>query len=283
MSTQQELAVTYDVSNDFFRLWLDKRMNYSCALFLDPRDTLEQAQTNKLRWFHDRLQLSPSSRVLDIGCGWGGALEFLARDMRLSDTTGITLSRAQYQELDKKALPGVQVHCVSYEDYEPKEKFDAALSIGMFEHLANSAQTRSGENLPIYRNYFRRVRDWTRPGARFGLQSVISWRIPRERDALREIAWTTEQIFPGAISPRLESIVATAAPYWEVIEIHTRRGHYERTADEWLRRLTAQREAICEQWGEPLFRDYQRYLGACVSAFASGHQSLAQLILQRVD
>jgi cyclopropane-fatty-acyl-phospholipid synthase len=283
MSTQQELSVTYDVSNDFFRLWLDKRMNYSCALYRKAEDTLEQAQTNKLRWFYDQMGLSPHSRVLDIGCGWGGALEFLSRDMGLSDVTGITLSSAQYHELREKALSGVQIHCVSYQDYEPGEKFDAALSIGMFEHLASPADARNGTSLSIYRNYFQRVREWTRPGARFGLQCVISWQIPRDRESLHEIAWTTQQIFPGAVSPRLESVVMAASPHWEILRISTRRIHYERTAAEWLRRLNAHRPQICEQWGDKLFLDYQRYLGACVSAFAKGHQSLAQVILQRVD
>ncbi len=283
MSDQQQLAVTYDVSNEFFRLWLDERMMYSCALFLWLGDTLEQAQVNKLAWFHERLQLTPRSRVLDIGCGWGGALAYLTREKGLADASGITLSQAQFEFLAARRLPGVQVACVSYEDFKPRETFDAAFSIGMFEHLASPAQTRSGESLRIYRDYFRRVWEWTRPGALFGLQSVTSLRIPRDRRALQEIAWTTATIFPGAVSPRLESIVTAAAPHWEILELHTRRAHYERTATEWLRRLRGHEEVICRRWGAALFRDYERYLNACILSFAQGYQSLAQLILRRVD
>ena len=202
MSNQQQLAVTYDVSNEFFRLWLDERMMYSCALFLHPDDSLEQAQINKLAWFHDRLQLGPQSRVLDIGCGWGGALNFMVQDKGLKDATGITLSRAQHDAMAEKNVKGVSALCVSYKDFAPPPVFDAAFSIGMFEHLASSEQARNGESIHIYRDYFRRVKSWTKPGALFGLQSVISLRIPRDREALQEIGWTTEKIFPGAISPR---------------------------------------------------------------------------------
>ena len=81
MSTQEQLAVSYDVSNDFYRLWLDQRMIYSCALFNNETESLEQAQINKLKWMHDAAKLSSKSRVLDIGCGWGGNLDFLAADM----------------------------------------------------------------------------------------------------------------------------------------------------------------------------------------------------------
>lgn len=283
MSTQAQLAVTYDISNDFFRLWLDKRMNYSCALFYNGTTTLEDAQTNKLRWFYEGIRLSQESRVVDIGCGWGANLEFLSKDMGLRDLTGITLSRAQYEELKQRSLPGVTVHCLSYKDFEPERPFDAAVSIGMFEHLASPQQARSGESLRIYRDYFRRVRNWTRPGAWFGLQTVICGRIPRDREALQEIGWTTHSIFPGAISPRIEAIAASVTPYWEIMELHTRRKHYEKTATEWLRRLTANELAIRERWGDRIFAEYQRYLSACVMAFREGYQSLAQFILRRVD
>ena len=283
MSTQEQIAVSYDVSNDFFRLWLDKRMNYSCALFYEDTETLEEAQTNKLRWHYEAAKLSPESHVLDIGCGWGANLTFLATDMGLRDVTGITLSRAQYQEIKQKSQPGVTVRCLSYKDFKPERRFDGIISIGMFEHLATPEQARSGENIGIYRDYFRRAWEWSREGAWFGLQSVIGGRIPRNRKALQDIGWTTYSVFPGAISPRLESVVASVSPYWEIVDLRTRRDHYEKTSAEWLRRLIAHEPTIRERWGATLFEDYRRYLEACVMAFADGYQSLAQFALRRVD
>lgn len=282
MSTQEDIAVTYDVSNDFFRLWLDRSMTYSCALFEGTED-LESAQKNKLAWFHDGTRVTPEKRVLDIGCGWGGNLEFLARERGVRDVTGITLSSAQYEEIRARNIPGVTVELVSYEDYRPSRKFDAVISIGMFEHLATPEQARSGRHIAIYRDYFQKVWTWTNPGSWFGLQSVIGLRVPRDRNDLREIARGTYTIFPGAITPRLEAIVASMNPYWEAMIVATRREHYEKTAAEWLRRLQAQEPTIRTRWGDALFEEYRRYLAGCVMAFHKKYQSLVQLLLRRID
>lgn len=282
MSTQEDIAVTYDVSNDFFKLWLDRRMVYSGALF-EGTDDLEQAQTNKLGFFHDKTHVTPESRVLDIGCGWGSLIEFLSVDMGVRDVTGITLSKAQYDQVRAKNLPGATVECISYLDYRPEKKFDAIISIGMFEHIATPEQARSGEHIALYREYFRLAREWTRPGAYFGLQSVIGALIPRNRQELRDIAWGTYTIFPGAITPRPEAILQAVNPYWEVMEFYTRREHYARTTAEWARRLEDNESLIRERWGDQVFEDYRRYLRGCVMAFEKGYQSLAQVILRRID
>ncbi|MDZ8226279.1 MULTISPECIES: class I SAM-dependent methyltransferase [unclassified Nostoc] len=282
MSTQAEIAVSYDVSNDFFRLWLDKRMIYTCALF-EGTDDLETAQFNKLKWFHEAVKANPDKRLLDIGCGWGGTIKFFSQEMGLKDVTGITLSRAQYSQIKAESIPGLSVECVSYIDYQPKEKFDAIVSIGMFEHIATPEQARTGEHISIYRDYFRRAWEWTNPGSWFGLQSVIGFRVPRERYDIREISWLTSNIFPGAITPRLEAIVASVNPYWEVMEVKTRREHYAKTTAEWLRRLKNHEVLIRQRWGDEKFTEYERYLSVCVMAFEKSYQSLAQIVLRRID
>ncbi len=282
MSTQAEIAVSYDVSNDFFRLWLDKRMIYTCALF-EGTDDLETAQFNKLKWFHESVRATPDKRLLDIGCGWGGVLEFFSQEMGLKDVTGITLSHAQFSEIQAKAIPGLSVECVSYKDYQPKEKFDAIVSIGMFEHIATPDQARTGEHISIYRDYFRRAWEWTNPGSWFALQSVIGFRVPRDRHIVQEISWVTSTIFPGAITPRLEAIVASVNPYWEIMEVKTRREHYAKTTAEWLRRLRSHEALIRQIWGDKKFDEYDRYLSACVMSFEKGYQSLVQIALCRVD
>lgn len=282
MSTQAEIAVSYDVSNDFFRLWLDKRMIYTCALF-EGTDDLDTAQLKKLQWFHEAVRSTPYKRLLDIGCGWGGTLEFFSQEMGVLDVTGITLSRAQYSEIKTKSIPGVSVECISYKDYQPQKKFDGVVSIGMFEHIATPEQARTGEHIAIYRDYFRRAWEWTNPGSWFALQSVTSLRVPRNRHDVREIAWVTSTIFPGAITPRLEAIVASVSPYWEVMEVKTRREHYAKTTGEWLRRLRSNEILIRQNWGDAKFEEYERYLSGCVWAFEKGYQSLVQLALRRVD
>lgn len=282
MSTKADIAVTYDVSNEFFSLWLDRRMIYSCALF-EGTDDLEEAQTRKLSFFHDKARVTPEKRVLDIGCGWGGLMEFLTREKGVRDVTGITLSTAQYTAIKEKATPGISIDLISYLDYRPEQKFDAVISIGMFEHIATPEQVRGGENIRVYRDYFRRAWEWTTPGAWFGLQSVIGALLPRRREEIRDLSWGTSTIFPGAVTPRLEAIVAAANPYWEVMEVWTRREHYAQTTAAWLRRLQENESRIREQWGDRTYEDYERYLAGCVRIFERGYQSLAQVVLRRND
>jgi cyclopropane-fatty-acyl-phospholipid synthase len=283
MSTQPELAVPYGLPPEFYALWLDKDLNYSCGLFLTGDESIEEAQTNKRSWFHDEMRLGPRSRVLDIGCGWGGNLRYLSREKGLRDLTGITLARAQADYLQAQDIPGVTIDCVSYRDYEPSKPFDAVVSIGMLEHVCTPAQIRSGEGIRIYRDYFARARTWTRPGASFGLQTVIGHRVPRDPKVLEELAWVTTEMFPGAISPRLEVVLAAMTPHWELIELRTRRNHYARTTRAWLARLLEGESTIRARWGDDVFLNHQRYLRACVRFFEEGYQSLAQFILQRID
>lgn len=281
MSTAADIDVSYGVSNDFYQLWLDRSMTYTCALFASDDDTLENAQTHKHEYHYRAARIGPQSRVLDIGCGWGSNLEFLAA-MGVKHTVGITISRDQMAYIRQRALPNVEAKLVSYEHFIPERPFDAVVSIGMFEHIATPEEARAGRHIEKYRRYFEHARRWTRPGAWFSLQSVVGSKIPRGQ-VLRDLAWTTQTIFPGAITPRLESIVQACHPHWEVVELHTRREHYARTTAEWLKRLRANEAAICDRWSRALFQTYERYLATCVLIFGEGYQSLAQLALRRVD
>ncbi len=282
MSTQDDIDVTYGVDNAFFQLWLDRSMTYTCALFERGDETLEEAQLAKHEFLCRAAHVEADSRVLDIGCGWGANLAYLTQQRGVRDAVGVTLSHDQYEAILARRIPNATVHLVDFRDYRPQHLFDAVISIGMFEHVATSQQTQRGEHVAIYRDYFRRAFDWTRPGACFALQTVIGARVPRGA-ALREIAWATSTIFPGAISPRPEAILAAVQPCWEVMAMHTRRDHYARTTAEWLQRLEGHQDDICRRFGQQVFLDYQRYLRACVMAFEEGYQSLAQLSLRRLD
>lgn len=281
MSTEQDVQVTYDRETDFYRLWLDSRMIYTCALFEGADDTLEQAQERKLRWFFDRLGFGECRHILDVGCGWGGTLHFFVKELGVPRGHGITLSKGQLEAAELRATSGLTYELVSHADFEPDDLFDGVISLGMFEHLVRPEQARAGGGRAVYRDYFERIWRWTQPGSRFGLQTVISLDLPRGGEALREIAWATSKIFPGAITPRLESVVSCAHPRWEVVEVRTRRSDYERTAAQWLSRLQSHEDEIRRRWGDSRYEEYRRYLGACVMAFREGYQSLAQLILQR--
>jgi cyclopropane-fatty-acyl-phospholipid synthase len=282
-SNQVDIQTSYDVSNDFFRLWLDQEMNYTCALFEHPTDTLEVAQRNKLRTLSEFAQVSPDKSVLDIGCGWGACLSYLVKERRVRHAVGVTLSPEQARMVEARDLPRTECVTADFMEWRTSERFDALVSICMMDHLCSPEEARAGKGVDIYRAFFEKCWMLTVPGASFGLQTILRLRTPRDRRDLADIYFCTHTIFPGGLNPRAEEIVQAANPYWEVVSLHTRREHYARTTAEWLRRLRAHESVIRERWGAQVFNDYERYLSTCVRAFEHYYSSLAQFELRRID
>ena len=280
-STQREIEVSYDVSNEFFRLWLDERMHYTSASYLTGDETLEEAQIQKCKILYDYAEMNPDKLVLDIGCGWGANLEYLVR-RETKRSHGITLSTAQAEEIKSRNLPGVDVQVCDYKDYEPKEKYDALISIEMIDHLCSPAQANKGQAVDLYRSYFQKLHGWVKPGAYFGFQAILRNRVPRTRKDLEDLAFTADVIFPGGLNPRLEELVAAVNPYWEVLQLRTQRESYGRTTGEWLNGLRKHSELIKQKWGEEVYRDYERYLDTCVRAFKNHWSSDVQMQLRQI-
>jgi cyclopropane-fatty-acyl-phospholipid synthase len=281
-STQREVEVSYDVSNEFFRLWLDERMHYTSAVFEKDSDTLEQAQENKSRILYEFAECSPDKTVLDIGCGWGANLEYLVR-RGVKQAHGITLSHAQFEEINARKIPNMRAWCVDYKDYTPEEKYDALVSIEMIDHLCSPDQANKGMAIEIYREYFRKLSTWVKPGACFGFQAILRNRVPRTKRDIADLKFTADVIFPGGLNPRLEELVAAVNPYWEIEELKTRRVHYGKTTGEWLRRMRMHEKDIRAKWGNEIYDDYDRYLSTCVRAFANHWSSDVQMKLRHID
>lgn len=281
-STQEQIEVSYDVSNEFFRLWLDERMHYTCAVFENENETLEQAQQNKSRILYDYAEVTPEKTVLDIGCGWGANLEYIAR-RGAKEAHGITLSPKQHDEIMARKLPGVQVWCTDYKDFAPPFLYDSLVSIEMIDHLCSPAQAAKGHAVELYRKYFSKVAEWVKPGACFGFQAILRNRVPRTRNDIADLKFTADVIFPGGLNPRLEELVMAVNPSWEILELKTRRVHYGKTTAEWLRRMKLHEKEIRAQWGDQVFDDYDRYLSTCVRAFAAHWSSDVQMKLKKID
>lgn len=281
-ATPEQVQASYDRGNEFYRLWLDEGMSYTGAMF-EGDDTLEAAQRRKLAWLADAAGVWPGASVLDIGCGWGACLEYLVRERRIARGHGITLSPAQLEEVERRALPGVTAACVSYADYRPEQAFDALISIGMLEHVVAPEEAHAGGSVAAYRRYFRLAHGFARPGARFGLQTIVRDRIPRIAADARELGWASRMIFPGSIAPRLEDLVVSVAPYWEILELRTGRDDYRRTSEAWLARLRSNEATIRARFGDGRFVQYERYLAACAHSFERGYVSLCRFALRRVD
>jgi len=282
-STRQEIEVGYDISNEFFRLWLDERMHYTSAVFDENNTTLEQAQRNKSRILADFAEVTPDSLVMDIGCGWGANLEYLVLDRKVKNAHGVTLSTEQAKEINERKLPGVHVWCEDYKDFKPKQKYDGLISIEMIDHLVSPAQQKEGLAVPIYRGYFDKLAAWIKPGGFFGFQAILRHRVPRTRKDLEDLKFTADVIFPGGLNPRLEELVAAAGNSWEICQLHTRRVDYGKTTAEWHRRFMLNEKKIRAKWGEKIFADYDRYLSTCVRAFKNHWSSDVQMKLRHID
>ncbi len=281
-STKHEVEVSYDVSNEFFRLWLDERMHYTCGVFEHEGETLEQAQVNKSRILYDYAELSPEKTVLDIGCGWGANLEYIVQ-RGIKQAHGITLSTEQFREINDRKIPNMRAWCTDYKDFEPAEKYDGLVSIEMIDHLCSPDQANKGMAIEIYREYFRKTAQWVKPGSHFGFQAILRNRVPRTRADIADLKFTADVIFPGGLNPRLEELVAAVNPYWEIVELKTRRTHYGKTTAEWLRRMRMHEKHIRATWGDAVFDDYDRYLSTCVRAFANHWSSDVQMKLRHID
>lgn len=282
-STKAQIEVSYDVSNDFFKLWLDENMHYTSASFFTGDEPLEVAQYQKCKILADYAEVTPDSLVLDIGCGWGSNLEYLVRERGVKRAHGITLSTAQCEWIAAKNLEGVKAIVCDYADYEPEEKYDALISIEMIDHLCSPEQSRQGLAIELYRKYFNKVATWVKPGACFGFQAILRNRMPRNRKDLEDLAFTADVIFPGGLNPRLEELVAAVNPSWEILELRTQRTSYRKTTAEWLRRLRMHEATIRQNWGDQVFEDYDRYLRTTVKAFDNHWSSDVQMKLKRID
>src|SRR5258706_4808709 len=187
-------------------------MNYTSAVFDHEGNSLEAAQLNKLRILADFAHVTPDSKVLDIGCGWGANLEFLATTRGVKSAYGVTLSSAQMEEINRRKIPGVTAYCCDYKDHKPEVKYDAVISICMIDHLCSPEEARQGKAVDNFRKYFRTVHQWTAPGTWFGLQHILRNRVPRDKKDLQDLHWVPDRIFPGGLNPRIEELCQSRHP-----------------------------------------------------------------------
>lgn len=264
----------YDVGNDFYRLFLDPEMQYSCAHFPDWEATLEAAQVNKLDLIYRKLRLKPGETLLDIGCGWGGLLCHAVQNYGVIGH-GVTLSSEQLAFAQAKIerlgiADRVTLHLKDYREMEGP--FDKISSVGMYEHIGL-------KNIP---EYFRTVQGLLKPGGLF-MNHAISRGAKRKR---RKFSSRPEQralqkyIFPGG---ELDDIGHTLAEMeiagFEVQDVEALRQHYQLTTRIWAERLHARRDEAEALVGAETYRIWAAYLAGCSFAFQRGsarlHQTLA--------
>jgi cyclopropane-fatty-acyl-phospholipid synthase len=275
-SNRANISHHYDVSNAFYRLWLDARLVYSCAYFRRDGDPLDLAQEQKLDHVCRKLALAPGQRLLDIGCGWG-ALILHAAERYGVDATGITLSRNQFDhvqaEIAARGLSGrVRVELRDYLDLPDDATYDRVASIGMFEHVG----------IARFPKYFGKIRAVLKPGG-LVLNHGITHN-PLGADSLGSGIgdFVEEYVFPGGELAHVSKVIAAmAAEGLEVFDAEALREHYARTLWHWVDRLEANADAARREVGEERFRVWRIYMAGSAHAFERGWLSLWQVLAGR--
>jgi len=268
---RQAISYHYDVSNDFYQLWLDQRMVYSCGYFRTMDGGLDQAQADKLDMLCRKLRLQPGQRLLDLGCGWGGLLIWAAEHYGV-DATGITLSKEQATLANERiAEAGLSDRCrVRVQDYREVQDWgtwDALVSVGMFEHVGKAM-------LPTY---FERALCLLKPGGVFlnhgiARNYLVPWR--------RKGTFTQAYVFPdGELVPIAETVDAAEAVGFEVRDVESLREHYALTLRHWVRRLEAHHEEALRHVSEPTYRVWRLFMSGSAHGFGSGRLNLYQTLL----
>jgi cyclopropane-fatty-acyl-phospholipid synthase len=270
----------YDVGNEFWRIWLDPTMSYSCAMWEDPDDDLERAQRRKLDFHVDQARAAGAPRVLDVGCGWGAMLMHLVGSYGVKHAVGLTLSDAQAEYLQGIVPNNVEVWVRNWSDYHPPEPFDAIISVGAFEHFARQGLS-ADEQIEAYRRFFRSCRNWLKPGGRLSLQTIAYGDIPRDRP-LRD-RFIVDQVFPESELPRLADIARAAEMELEIEKVRNDRGDYVKTLRAWFDRLRAQRADAVAVSSEEVVARCERYLRMFAYSMELGAFTLLRLTMRRTD
>ena len=275
-SDQAAISFHYDVSNMFYKLWLDEQMVYSCAYFESPDDTLEKAQANKLDHICRKLRLAPGERLLDIGCGWGAMVCWAARHYGVH-AHGITLSQKQYEyaqeRIQREGLADrVTVELRDYRDLAGEGVYDKVSSIGMFEHVGLA-------NLPVYNATVMRV---LRPGGLFLNHGITHDSEGWQRTIDTE--FINRYVFPDGELDTVSNIQRRMEQTgFEIHDVEALRPHYAMTLRHWVSRLETHREEALQYVGESAYRVWRLYMAACAREFELGGTGIYQILASKRD
>ena len=256
--SRRNVAHHYDVGNQLYEIFLDRDLQYSCAYFTEPSNSLEQAQEDKKAHIAAKLYLKPGQRVLDIGCGWGGMALYLNRVADV-DVLGITLSEEQLKVARRRAEEAGVADRVRFEliDYRHLDgPFDRIVSVGMFEHVGAAH----------YEEFYAKCRELlTEDGV------MLLHTIGKLGGAGQPDPFTDKWIFPGYHLPSLSQMSSGSEKVRLIAsDIETLRLHYAYTLREWLKRFTAARAKVVELYDERFFRMWEFYLAGGIVMFESG-------------
>ncbi|MEX3557628.1 MAG: cyclopropane-fatty-acyl-phospholipid synthase family protein [Burkholderia sp.] len=273
-SDKKAIQYHYDVSNDFYRLWLDENMVYSCAYFETGDEDLATAQIKKIDHILTKIQLQPGQRLLDIGCGWG-ALVMRAAQKFGTHCVGVTLSQNQFnlatERVRKAGLEQqIQIRLQDYRDVEGQ--FARITSVGMFEHVGR-------KNLP---GYFTKVRELLADDGVAMNHGITSSDADSGETSLGGGEFIDRYVFPDGELPHVSlTIEAAQRGGLEVVDAESLRRHYARTLDIWTENFEAKADQARQLVDDEKFRIWRVYLAGCAYAFENDDVSIYQLVCRK--
>ncbi|MFL5703640.1 MAG: class I SAM-dependent methyltransferase [Ktedonobacteraceae bacterium] len=272
---RQAISHHYNRSNDFYALWLDKRMVYSCAYFATPEDDLDTAQERKLDYICRKLRLQPGERLLDIGCGWGGLVIYAAQHYGV-EAYGITLSQLQAEWAQERIRQAglterCRVEVRDYRDVNEEHSFAKIVSVGMFEHVGEARLS----------TYFQQAWHLLQPGGVFlnhGIASIATQPVQREP------TFNQRYVFPdGELVPISSTLRAAEMSGFEVRDVESLREHYALTLRHWVRRLEAHADEAHHATSDVTYRIWRLYMAASIYAFLTGRANIYQTLLAKPE
>ncbi len=270
---RRNISYHYDVSNDFYGLWLDRNRVYSCAYFENGDEDLDAAQERKLDLICRKLMLRPGERLLDIGCGWGGLILHAAERYGVQ-ALGITLSDNQHDhvqaEIRRRGIEGrVEVRLMDYRDVPEDSPYDKIASVGMFEHVGR-------KHLP---SYFDKIQRLLRPGGLVMNHGITSVGLGTKGLGSGISEFIDDYVFPGGELTHVSTVVRDmAAAGLEPLDAENLRPHYARTLWSWVERLEARQEEAVRLIGEQKYRIWRIYMAGSAYAFERNWLALFQIL-----
>jgi cyclopropane-fatty-acyl-phospholipid synthase len=271
----------YDISNEFYSLWLDESMTYSCALWDGETDDLAMAQMRKIDYLVAESGARGCERVLDIGCGWGSVMQRLVAEHGVQHVTGLTLSKAQAHHVERLDDPRLEVVVQDWADFVPDAPYDAAISVGAMEHFVKFGWKRS-DKVAAYRRFFEKCHESLNPGAGLGLQTIGKGNVVLDDQGWQDCLFIAEHIFPESDPPRLAEIAHAAEKLFDITSVVNHREHYALTCSAWLERLRNNWTKAVGIVGREKAEVYVRYLEASIRQFRLGHANLYRIALRRI-